>query len=127
MRARYYDPATAQFLNRDPVTKVTQQPYAYAYNNPLNVVDPSGLYGYKYSYDLGQPPFSPEQLNAEVVSHFSDYFPFAGCGPGLYVGKECSLGFGRKDNPIRVTSITARSFTSARSRAILKGRTSSSR
>jgi hypothetical protein len=30
---------------------------------------------------------------------------------GPLVGKECSLGFGPKDNPIRVTSITARSFT----------------
>lgn len=41
--ARYYDPATGAFLNRDPITSITQAPYAYADDNPTNMVDPSGL------------------------------------------------------------------------------------
>ncbi len=43
LRARYYDPATGQFLSRDPLEDSTLQPYAYADNNPTNTTDPSGL------------------------------------------------------------------------------------
>jgi RHS repeat-associated protein len=43
LRARYYHPATGQFLTRDPLEAVTQQPYAYAHDDPLNAIDPSGL------------------------------------------------------------------------------------
>lgn len=42
-RARYYDPKTTQFLTRDPAYQKTLQWYAYAGNNPLNAVDPTGL------------------------------------------------------------------------------------
>jgi RHS repeat-associated protein len=43
LRARYYDPATAQFLSRDPLTATTGAPYSYVDNNPLNETDPFGL------------------------------------------------------------------------------------
>lgn len=43
LRARYYDPATAQFLTRDPLEDLTQQPYAYTADDPLNALDPTGL------------------------------------------------------------------------------------
>jgi RHS repeat-associated protein len=43
LRARTYDPATAQFLSRDPMVGITQAPYNYAGDNPLNIGDPSGL------------------------------------------------------------------------------------
>lgn len=43
MRARYYDPATSQFLTRDPLVESTHDPYSYAWNNPLANTDPSGL------------------------------------------------------------------------------------
>lgn len=42
LRARYYDPATGQFITRDPLVGLTGQPYAYANNSPLNFTDPSG-------------------------------------------------------------------------------------
>jgi len=42
LRARYYDPATSQFLTKDPLVSVTGQPYAYATDNPLNNTDPTG-------------------------------------------------------------------------------------
>ncbi len=45
LRARYYDAATAQFLTRDPANAATRSAYAYADNNPLNAVDPTGLFG----------------------------------------------------------------------------------
>ncbi len=43
LRARYYDPATAQFLTRDPTNTLTRSAYAYTDNSPLNGVDPTGL------------------------------------------------------------------------------------
>jgi RHS repeat-associated protein len=43
LRARYYDPATQQFLTVDPALAATEQAYAYAAGSPLNATDPSGL------------------------------------------------------------------------------------
>lgn len=43
MRARVYDPATAQFLSVDPLDALTRAPYNYAYDNPVNLADPTGL------------------------------------------------------------------------------------
>jgi RHS repeat-associated protein len=43
LRARYYDPATAQFVAADPAVATTRQPYGYTSGNPLNGTDPSGL------------------------------------------------------------------------------------
>jgi len=42
LRARYYDPATGQFLTLDPLVDSTGHPYAYAADNPANNTDPSG-------------------------------------------------------------------------------------
>ena len=43
MRARVYDPATAQFLTRDPLAAISGEPYSYAGDNPVNESDPTGL------------------------------------------------------------------------------------
>jgi RHS repeat-associated protein len=43
MRARVYDPATAQFLGVDPLTALTREPYSYVHDNPLAFSDPRGL------------------------------------------------------------------------------------
>jgi RHS repeat-associated protein len=43
LRARTYDPATAQFLTVDPLVGETGAPYNYAGDNPLNKTDPTGL------------------------------------------------------------------------------------
>ncbi len=43
LRARFYDPATAQFLSRDPLAGATRMPYGYGAENPLLNVDPSGM------------------------------------------------------------------------------------
>ena len=42
LRARYYDPATAQFLTVDPLVNITQTPYAYVSDSPLDGTDLSG-------------------------------------------------------------------------------------
>jgi RHS repeat-associated protein len=45
LRARHYDPATGQFLTRDPIEATTREPYGYVGGNPLNEIDPWGLAG----------------------------------------------------------------------------------
>jgi len=42
MRARTYDPTTAQFLTRDPWVSITGEPYSYVGDNPLTFADPTG-------------------------------------------------------------------------------------
>jgi RHS repeat-associated protein len=41
--ARYYDPATDQFLSADPLEGMTRQAYAYAADDPVNQDDPDGM------------------------------------------------------------------------------------
>jgi RHS repeat-associated protein len=43
LRARTYDPTTAQFLSVDPMLSATGEPYTYAEDNPLSGADPTGL------------------------------------------------------------------------------------
>jgi RHS repeat-associated protein len=43
LRVRYYDPASGQFITRDPVVPITSEPYLYAGNSPLDMSDPTGL------------------------------------------------------------------------------------
>jgi RHS repeat-associated protein len=44
LRAREYDPATAQFMTVDPLETITREPYSYAADNPPSYYDPSGLF-----------------------------------------------------------------------------------
>ena len=44
LRARYYDPTTAQFLTRDPLEARTHSAYGYVGGDPLNAIDPTGQF-----------------------------------------------------------------------------------
>jgi RHS repeat-associated protein len=49
LRARYYDPSTGRFLTRDPVPAPERRPetlnaYPYVGGNPVNFIDPTGLW-----------------------------------------------------------------------------------
>jgi RHS repeat-associated protein len=63
MRARVYDPATAQFLSVDPLEKLTRAPYNFAEDNPLNESDPTGL------FSLGEIPIIGEGLEKVVTRY----------------------------------------------------------
>ena len=64
LRNRYYDPATGQFLSRDPALALTRSAYGYVDNNPLNGSDPTG-------HDWGWNPISDVTQAAHDVAHWA--------------------------------------------------------
>jgi RHS repeat-associated protein len=54
---RYYDPATGQFLNVDPLVDATGAPYFYTGDDPVNGTDPTGMCGQLGPGEVG--PFIP--------------------------------------------------------------------
>ncbi|HEX3792310.1 MAG TPA: RHS repeat-associated core domain-containing protein [Pseudonocardiaceae bacterium] len=92
LRARYYDPATAQFLSVDPQVDSTHAPYAYTNDNPLNGSDPTGECGWttpsqrsgacKYAMGLNicgpQPSTSVGSSGSSTCSSAGDYLPSCG-------------------------------------------------
>jgi RHS repeat-associated protein len=70
-QARYYDPALGRFLSIDPVEFSASRPdmfnrYAYAANDPVNIVDPDGRAPNSVGYWIALTP--PEQKQAAVDS-----------------------------------------------------------
>ena len=43
--ARYYDPKVSIFLNVDPLVEETRTSYTYTNNNPIMLIDPTGMKG----------------------------------------------------------------------------------
>jgi RHS repeat-associated protein len=70
MQARYYDPATGEFLSVDPAVAQTDAPFNYAGDDPVNGVDPSGL--------------SPDETQCTSVAN--------GQGPGPLTSQEAASG-----------------------------------
>jgi RHS repeat-associated protein len=116
LRARAYDPSTGRFLQRDPVAGAGRVPttlnrYAYVLNNPVNHVDPSGLWGFGFSLgaslavegiggftgsagagafhdDSGRGTFGGYASGGFVASTKDEvgaYGAFASAGPGVWV------------------------------------------
>ncbi|KMQ61893.1 hypothetical protein ACM40_06105 [Chryseobacterium sp. BLS98] len=54
--ARYYDPKRSFWLSVDPLSEITQSPYAYVWNDPVNFADPTGLMGERVGGDTHDPP-----------------------------------------------------------------------
>ncbi len=54
LRARNYDPGTAQFLSVDPALETTSEPYVYGKDNPVNEADPTGECGGSWHCSLAK-------------------------------------------------------------------------
>jgi RHS repeat-associated protein len=70
LRARFYDPATAQFITRDPIENLTRSPYGYGQENPVSRIDPSGLCGVSSASDILESlnPTSEENCAYQAAS-----------------------------------------------------------
>jgi RHS repeat-associated protein len=136
LRARYYDPTTAQFLTIDPMVAETMSPYAYTAGDPINAADPSGqrewgwevglgnLTGYQYNYtetlglywNLKLPGYSVYASRPYIATyletHLSKIFPFGtgGCTT-IYMLEKCTFNpaFLISD-PLQVSSMWSTGF-----------------
>ena len=90
LQARYYDPSTGEFLSVDPAVTLTEQPYGYADENPVNNIDPSGLWCGGFLCSL--------QAGAEGLTNFGAGVYNTGKGSLIDIavdeyGAEADLGF----------------------------------
>jgi RHS repeat-associated protein len=76
-QARWYDPQTGQFMSDDPLEALTEQPYSYAGDDPINQTDPSGL---DETVPVGVGPYAGQseatagaRLSAYCQQHPADY------------------------------------------------------
>jgi RHS repeat-associated protein len=92
LRNRVYDPATAQFLTRDPLVAITGEPYGYVEDNPLNRHDDMGLSSWNPFSEsfwtegnvISESPLNPiPYYQAEVESYESGCGYFASVTHGL--------------------------------------------
>ena len=87
--ARYYDPATGQFISVDPLVDTTVEPYAYADENPVSLTDPTGTAIYQHcvqatrflracaaSYDHFSSVYYIKHLDylSEVYQNWADFY-----------------------------------------------------
>jgi RHS repeat-associated protein len=63
-QARWYDPATGQFMVIDPKVESTWQAYAYADDNPISLMDPTGLCGSTSSWGAFWSNCGSDAVNA---------------------------------------------------------------
>jgi RHS repeat-associated protein len=86
LRTRAYDPATAQFLSVDPISSITQTPYTYSLDNPLNFYDPSGLI-----FGIPGTPSTSEVVSTvtgAIGSHAGAIIEGVGIGASCLAGPE---------------------------------------
>jgi RHS repeat-associated protein len=75
LRARYYDPSTAQFLTRDPLEQLTGSAYGYGGNDPINNSDASGLCPFCVAFVVGAGIGAGMDLGFQMLNNYSN-----GCG-----------------------------------------------
>jgi len=90
-----YDPSTGQFLSRDPANALTRSAYGYVGGNPLNMTDPSGLFGIPgtdWCVDIADDSCnSIAEQHPEVSQGVADFS--GGVLNGLSFGTASNVGF----------------------------------
>jgi RHS repeat-associated protein len=82
-RARYYDPKVGRFLSKDPVGFAAgPNYYTYVLDNPVNRVDPSGMYQCTYAiatHTMSCTPNNPVHATFNSSDDFVSGRSGAGC------------------------------------------------
>jgi RHS repeat-associated protein len=105
LRARYYDPAIAEFVSRDPLDAFTRAPYSYANDDPTNGTDPTGLSACLFGYCLGFHPVNPVKAVANFGAGFANAVTSTVTGGAVTVPAPfCGAGL---DMSYQVGAITA--------------------
>ncbi|MGW6648538.1 hypothetical protein AMK23_09685 [Streptomyces sp. CB02130] len=93
MGARYYDPNLGRFTQADPSGQ-EQNPYLYAAGDPVNRIDPTGLYSVDdFKSDIGFIG-STATIGGFVGGGIGSIIPGAGTAAGTLVGGLAGTGFG---------------------------------
>ena len=64
--ARNYDAAIGRWFNHDPLSEVTLDPYGYTYNNPINMIDPTGMSADGWSEKNGTWEYKDEKQKITI-------------------------------------------------------------
>ncbi|GGY44587.1 RHS repeat-associated core domain-containing protein [Parvularcula lutaonensis] len=89
MQARYYDPVAARFLANDPVPFAPDRPdmfnrYAYAANDPVNMIDPDGRFSNPAIDRRADTMMAlSQQEKAAVIGAMTDFTPVVGDIKGI--------------------------------------------
>jgi RHS repeat-associated protein len=119
MQARYYDPAIGRFISRDPAgQKAGFNDYAYVSDNPINKIDPSGMFqcNNKASCDAGMRLRSDFQ---KAQQHYKSGSPaYNSLAAGIK-----ALGTANDGGAIQVATVNAPNQTALGWGAAPKGQT----
>lgn len=88
LEARYYDPATALFLTVDPLVAASLQAYVYTDDNPLNRVDPVGLWSWKDTAIVAGMAVLAVVAVVATISIVGSEFDFAAAAGEVALGEE---------------------------------------
>ncbi|MFD7898504.1 RHS repeat-associated core domain-containing protein [Streptomyces sp. NPDC059743] len=103
-----YDPAIGRFLSVDPEEDGGANAYVYCSADPVNCADPTGLFDYLITYNIGWSKVSASRFFTFVKANFGTVFPIAGHPnklPG--VGTRINLHVGAAPFPVRVTAMNS--------------------
>jgi RHS repeat-associated protein len=97
-RARYYDPMEGRFISKDPAGFVDgANIYGYVKNNPINNLDPSGLWVTRCSRELGDKNKPPTNSNWYNLARH-DYLNVSGTILSFQAGSNMIWSQGWVDN-----------------------------
>lgn len=102
--ARNYDPALGRWMDVDPLAEKTPEwsPYAYAMNNPINMIDPDGRYAVSVHYRItvnAMIKMGYSKGDARRIAHMASMYADHPDGKALFLnnaGKSGSMHY-RKD------------------------------
>ncbi len=107
--ARYYDPKLSIFISVDPLVEDTMDAYGYCYQNPINLVDPTGM-------SADPPPSDLDTAEGTVHKDSSGTWIYDKAGGGIWRGqngaRDIENSIGIKDVVINATRETSGSGNS---------------